>query len=351
MALKLSYFGRTDQGLVRPANEDNLLLMPERNLFVVCDGMGGHSAGEVASRTAVGAISAAFNLESSELADDPLLNLEENLPPEADLLVKAIRLANRRIHNRGSVDENLAGMGTTVVGVAFANKLVSIEHVGDSRVYLYRNRALTALTSDHSWVAEVQAAGSVTEETASALVNKNIITRALGVKETVEVDVRLEEFLEGDMYMLCSDGLCGYSTDTEIERVIYDCKGDPEKSVNNLIQLANDRGGSDNVTVVCIKVESVDELGNFRAKLPMTIPMETASTIERQDEWLETLANRNRELLEEQSNAGGKSRAVAGTTGSSKAAGDGNSRAFMVTTLLILLALSVALYLLYGDYL
>lgn len=342
MALKLSYYGRTDQGLVRPANEDNLLLMPESNLFVVCDGMGGHSAGEVASRTAVGAISAAFNLESSELADDPLLNLEENLPPQADLLVKAIRLANRRIHNRGIIDENLSGMGTTIVGVAFSDKLVSITHVGDSRVYLFRNKALNALTSDHSWVAEVQAAGSVSEETASALVNKNIITRALGVKDTVEVDVRLEEINEGDLFMLCSDGLCGYSTDTEIERVIYNCKGDPEKSVNNLIQLANDRGGSDNVTVVCIKVESVDELGSFRAKLPATIPMENAATVEREDEWLETLANRNRELLEEQSGAEKKPQAAAET---------GNSRGFMLLTLLILLGLTVVLYMLFGEYL
>ncbi len=342
MALKLSYFGRTDQGLVRPANEDNLLLMPEHNLFVVCDGMGGHSAGEVASRTATGAISAAFNMEGDELADDPLLNLEENLPPQADLLVKAIRLANRRIHNRGSVDENLEGMGTTVVGVGFSNKLVTIEHVGDSRVYLYRNKALNALTSDHSWVAEVQAAGSVSEETASALVNKNIITRALGVKETVEVDVRLEEIREGDMYMLCSDGLCGYSTDTEIEKVIYDCKGDPEKSVNNLIQLANDRGGSDNVTVICIKVESVDELGDFRARLPVTIPMESVATIEREDEWLETLASRTRELIEEQSTTVKKPEAAAAA---------GSSRGFMLTTLLILLALTVVIYLLYGEYL
>lgn len=311
-------------------------------MFVVCDGMGGHSAGEVASRTAAGAISAAFNMEGDELTDDPLLNLEENLPPQADLLVKAIRLANRRIHNRGSIDENLEGMGTTIVGVCFSNKLVTIEHVGDSRVYLYRNRALNALTSDHSWVAEVQAAGSVSEETASALVNKNIITRALGVKETVEVDVRLEEIHEGDMYMLCSDGLCGYSTDTEIEKVIYDCKGDPEKSVNNLIQLANDRGGSDNVTVICIKVESVDELGDFRARLPVTIPMETASTIEREDEWLETLADRTRELIEERSTAVKKPE---------KASSSGNSRGFMLTTLLILLALTVVIYLLYGEYL
>ncbi|MFQ5608569.1 MAG: Stp1/IreP family PP2C-type Ser/Thr phosphatase [Candidatus Zixiibacteriota bacterium] len=340
MALKLSYYGRTDQGLVRPANEDNLLMLPERNLFVVCDGMGGHSAGEVASRTAVGAISATFNFDGSELADDPLLNLEEDLPQQADLLVKSIRLANRRIHSRGNVDPNLNGMGTTVVGTAFSNKLVSITHVGDSRVYLFRNRALTPLTSDHSWVAEVQAAGSVSEETASTLVNKNIITRALGVKETVEIDVRLEEIQSGDLYVLCSDGLCGYSTDTEIERVIYNCKGDPRKSVDNLIQLANDRGGSDNVTVICIKVEDTDKLGAFRTRLPITIPVETSTTIEREDEWLETLADRNRELLEKEA----KSERIAVESPQTQGA-----RGFMVLTLLVLLALSVVFYLFFGE--
>ncbi len=337
MPLKLSYYGRTDTGLVRPANEDSLLLLPEKNLFVICDGMGGHSAGEVASRTAVGAISATFVIDSPELRDDPLLNLEEDLPPQADLLVKAIRLANRRIHNRSEIDTNLEGMGTTVVGLCFGEKLVSLAHVGDSRIYVYRGSKLTPLTIDHSWVAEVQAAGNISEETASTLVNKNIITRALGIKESVEVDIRLEEFITGDMFILCSDGLCGYATDDEIQSVVADGKKDPKRIVDSLIRMANDRGGSDNVTVICVRVDSCDELATYRPKPVITIPVESIATGEREDEWLETLAERTRNSLEAakaDDNAEGES---------------GSSRMFMWIVLIVLLGIAVAIYYFNGD--
>ncbi len=338
MSLKLNYYGRTDTGLVRPANEDSLLMLPEKNLFVICDGMGGHSAGEVASRTAVGSISATFMVDSPELRDDPLLNLEEDLPPQADLLVKSIRLANRRIYNRSSIDTNLEGMGTTVVGLCFGDKLVSLGHVGDSRIYVYRGSKLTALTIDHSWVAEVQAAGNMTEETASTLVNKNIITRALGIKETVEVDIRLEEFIGGDMFVLCSDGLCGYATDDDIQTVVADCKKDPKKTVDSLIRMANDRGGSDNVTVICVRVDECDELATYRPKPVVTIPVESIATGEREDEWLETLAERTRTALE----AASADDSIEEETG-------GNSRAFMWLALIVMLGVTAAIYFLYGD--
>ncbi len=337
MSLKLSHYGRTDTGLVRPGNEDSLLLLPEKNLFVICDGMGGHSAGEVASRTAVGTISATFSVDSPELRDDPLLNLEEDLPPQSDLLVKSIRLANRRIYNRGVIDQNLQGMGTTVVGMCFGNKLVSLAHVGDSRIYVYRGSRLTPLTTDHSWVAEVQAAGNMTEETASTLVNKNIITRALGIKESVEVDIRLEEFITGDMFVLCSDGLCGYATDDEIQSVVTDCKKDPKRTVDSLIRLANDHGGSDNVTVICVRVDSCDELATYRPKPVVTIPVESIVTGEREDEWLETLAEMTRNSLEAESADDNQDDESSG------------SRTFMIIVLLILLGLTAAAYYYFGE--
>lgn len=340
MPLKLSYHGKTDQGLVRSSNEDNLLLAPEHNLFVVCDGMGGHSAGEVASRTAVGTIAATFGFESSELSDDPLLSLDSDLPAAADLLVKSIRLANRRIYNRGSVDSNLSGMGTTIAALAFDGKMASIAHVGDSRIYVYRDNKLVPLTEDHSWVAEVQAAGNISEEAASTLVNKNIITRALGIKDTVEVDIRVEEAQAGDLYMLCSDGLCGYATDAEIERAITERRGDPKKTVDNLIQMANERGGSDNVTVICVKVTELNGAKRYAAQPVETITFENLATGEREDEWLEILAERSRERLE------------AGEPPASEAAAEAQqagSRGFMLATLLVLLALTVALYYFWGD--
>lgn len=334
MAAKFSHYGRTDQGLVRKTNEDSLLIVPELNLFVVCDGMGGHSAGEVASRTAVGSIAATFNINSPELADDPLLNLDADLPPLADTLVKAVRLANRRVYNRSSIDTNLSGMGTTVAGVIFADKLISIAHVGDSRVYVYRNRKLTPLTEDHSWVAEVQAAGNVSKKTASSLVNKNIITRALGIRESVEVDIRLEEYQVGDVYVLCSDGLCGYSTDSEIEDVVISCKGDPKKSVNNLIRMANERGGSDNVTVICVKVVSCDEKPKYSSRPAVTIENASLATIEREDEWLETLAEHASKRLGKASQSN-----IDGEDSSS-----GSSRTPVLFTLLGFLILSAAIY-------
>jgi len=337
MPLKLSYHGRTDTGLVRPGNEDSLLMLPEKNLFVICDGMGGHSAGEVASRTAVGTISATFNIDSPELRDDPLLNLEEDLPPQADLLVKAIRLANRRIHNRSEIDTNLEGMGTTVVGICFGEKLVSLAHVGDSRIYVYRGSRLTPLTTDHSWVAEVQAAGNMTEETASTLVNKNIITRALGINETVEVDIRLEEFINGDLFVLCSDGLCGYASDDEIQSVVADCKKDPERTVDSLIRLANDHGGSDNVTVICVRVDACDDLATYRPKPVATIPVESISTGEREDEWLETLAESARNALE------------AASTDEGAESQSSGSRTFMLIAILVILVAAVAIYYFFGD--
>ena len=337
MPLKLSYHGRTDTGLVRPGNEDSLLLLPEKNLFVICDGMGGHSAGEVASRTAVGTISATFTVDSPELRDYPLLNLEEDLPAQADLLVKATRLANRRIYNRSVIDANLQGMGTTVVGLSFSDKLVSLAHVGDSRIYVYRGSRLTPLTIDHSWVAEVQAAGNISEEAASTMVNKNIITRALGIKESVEVDVRLEEFIEGDLFVLCSDGLCGYATDDEIQSIVADCRKDPKKTVDSLIRLANDHGGSDNVTVICVRVDSCDDLATYRPKPVVTVPVESIATGEREDEWLETLAQITRNSLDAEMDDENQEPA------------SGGSRTFMLVTLLVLLGVTAAIYYFYGD--
>lgn len=341
MPLKFNYHGDTDQGLVRKINEDNLLLLPENNLFIVCDGMGGHSAGEVASRTAVGAIAATFRFQGKELSDDPLLNLEEDLPSQADLLVKSIRLANRRIFNRGSVDANLSGMGTTVAGVVFADKLACISHVGDSRVYVYRKGELIPLTEDHSWVAEVQAAGNISEEAASTLVNKNIITRALGIKESVEVDIRLEEVQPDDFFVLCSDGLCGYATDPEIQKVVETCNQNPKKTVDQLIRMANDRGGSDNVTVVCIKITETDSIAGYSPKPAITVPAESISAGEREDEWLDILAEQAQERRSEASATPAAAEAVvAESTG---------SRAYMLTTLMILLILTAIVYYFFGE--
>lgn len=297
MSLSLQVAGKTDRGLVRQGNEDSLSLDKRNNVYAVCDGMGGHQAGEVASRIAVETIEAAFNQFSRELMSDPGLALGRTLPAQAELLVKAIRLANRSIHNAARSDTGKAGMGTTVVATAFEADIVSIAHVGDSRAYKLLPDRLEPLTEDHSWVTEIQQSQKLTKEEADNLVGKNIITRALGVKELVEVDLSILKVLPGDTFILCSDGLCGYADDEEIFRVANAARDDIEQITGDLVQMANDRGGMDNVTVITIRVVQAEE-----SPLPdlqkITLPGESANLLSHEDEWLGRLAEAKKKARE-----------------------------------------------------
>ena len=171
--------------------------------------MGGHQAGEVASQSASQTIRTIFTHIYNELLADPDLSLNQPLPPSGALLVKSIRLANREIHNRSASDPSMSGMGTTVVAVALEDNMMSVAHVGDSRAYRLEERQLVPLTTDHSWVAEMQAKQISPTESGMSKIGKNVITRALGVRENVEVDYRLVKVKPGETFVLCSDGLCG----------------------------------------------------------------------------------------------------------------------------------------------
>ena len=188
MASEYIVVGRTDRGLVRPGNEDYLHLDDKNAVYAVCDGMGGHQAGEVASMTASETIRVLFDQFHDDLLRDERLSPGRTLPPGGDLLLRSIRLANRQIYNRAAADSLLSGMGTTVVAVAFQDDLMSIAHVGDSRAYRLEERQLQPLTRDHSWVSEMQANHNLSEKDSTSFVGRNVITRALGVRETVEVD-------------------------------------------------------------------------------------------------------------------------------------------------------------------
>jgi len=273
--LKLSYAGKTDIGLVRTGNEDSFKIDADRNLFIVCDGMGGHQAGEVASGDACETISFCFSELASDINGNEILSLKENLAPTADLLVKAIRIANRSIYVRSRSNSALTGMGTTFVGAVFEDDLIHVAHVGDSRAYLMTDNALTRLTIDHSWVSEMQAAGQMSEEKASQMVAKNVITRALGVNEKTEIDIRSCRVEVGKTYIFCSDGLCGFADDDEILLATMQAKGDLDGIVKNLVQLANEHGGQDNVTVVAIRVDEVGEPGTREPMDVITIPKES----------------------------------------------------------------------------
>ena len=289
MPLNIEVVGKTDKGLVRSSNEDCLHIDENHHVYAVCDGMGGHQAGEVASITASETILKAFTHFRQALIDDSQLAFERTLPPNGESLIKSIRLASRAIYNMALQDPGLAGMGTTIVALVLEADVMSIAHVGDSRAYCLREKALQPLTKDHSWVAEIQETQNLSAEEASSVVGKNVITRALGVRENVEVDCRIAKVSPGDIFILCSDGLCGFADDDEIFEVARRAKKDLKRITDDLVQMANDRGGSDNVSVIAVEVVENDE-----SPLPpldvFTVPAESPELLAVEDEWLKKFA-------------------------------------------------------------
>jgi serine/threonine protein phosphatase PrpC len=236
----ISAVGRTDPGLKRKHNEDAYSILEDHHLFVIADGMGRHAAGEVASRLAVEAIA-----ESFEKGARPAWTPEGVLPKRAAKLRDSIVLANEKIFNEAHEVDEYAGMGTTVVACYFSpnNQRVYIAHVGDSRCYRYRGNAFSQLTKDHTLgAAGIQGKSS------------NVLSRAVGVEERVEVDLTMESPLPGDMYLLCSDGLSRMVTDEEISATLGTVS-DLDACVAKLIDMANARGGRDNITTILVRVE------------------------------------------------------------------------------------------------
>ncbi len=277
--------GRTDRGLVRSGNEDCLHLDEKNAVYAVCDGMGGHQAGEVASLTACETIRTLFDHFRNDLLNDSRSSLDRDLPPSGELLLKSVRLANREIYSKAATDPALAGMGTTIVAVALEGDVMSVVHVGDSRAYRLEAKRLLPLTKDHSWVSEMQQAHQLSEEEALSVVGKNVITRALGVRENVEIDYRLIKVKPGDIYILCSDGLSGFADDEDIFAVADKARSDVKRIVDDLVQLANDRGGADNVTVLAIEVKQVDN-SPIEEVETFTVPEESQDLLGAEDEWL-----------------------------------------------------------------
>jgi PPM family protein phosphatase len=278
----------TNVGLVRELNEDNVKTAPEKNMAVVCDGMGGHAAGEVASQLAVDSIvDVIVTPNKFQPVLDPL-KVDDIFGEDGRLMVHAIRLANRKIYNQSAKDADVRGMGTTVVAVWINNDYALVCHVGDSRVYRLRNGNLEQLTSDHSWVNELISSNQLTEEESKSFANKNVITRALGTRENVKVDIRRDRVAEGDVYLLCSDGLCGFVSDADILDSLSETGRSLDKTAKELIERANAGGGDDNITVALIRIDSTDEKGDFEKNLhSQTIDEETAEELRLEDEILE----------------------------------------------------------------
>jgi serine/threonine protein phosphatase PrpC len=247
--------GLSDVGLQREHNEDSFVVLSEYDLFVVADGMGGHRAGDVASRIATETISEFFRTTANEDVTWPF-HFDTNLSEEENRLLTGIRVANRQIFERSTRSREYHGMGTTVVGAMFSPKKqrMYIGHVGDSRCYRVRGGKIRQLTRDHSLINDyLLAMPDLTDEQKNEL-PKNVITRALGMQDQVVVDLQHDDPQPGDTYVLCSDGLSGMVSDDDIELIVASTD-DVRDACSRLIERANERGGEDNITAVLIKIE------------------------------------------------------------------------------------------------
>jgi len=254
-SLHITHGASSDIGLIRQQNEDRFHADSTTGLFVVCDGMGGHRAGEVASRHAVDRISRHL----AHLQVDPFLPLVGAERPEfssaTNRLASAIRLANHYVHQEAARHTEYTGMGTTVVAAWLVGSILSIAHVGDSRLYLIRRGALQLLTRDHTLVQEQVQSGLLTAPDAAHAPHKHVLTRAVGVHPLVEVELGELPVLPDDLFLLCSDGLtAGVSSET-ILRVAQE-SADPQATAERLIALSNAAGGTDNTTVIVARLTS-----------------------------------------------------------------------------------------------
>lgn len=251
--VRIEVAGETNVGRKRNHNEDNFALMTQFGLYMVADGMGGHASGEVASKMSIDAIAEFL----SETADDPErtwpYKMDRSMGYEENRLVTSVKLANLRIHQAAQRDQAKRGMGTTFVGLYAADDGVYVAHVGDSRCYRFRGGRLEALTEDHSLLNDYVKMKRLTPEEVANFPHKNVIVRALGMKDTVKVDTRFEVPEVGDTYLLCSDGLAGPVPDAQIAAILNETGSDIQAAASRLIQRANENGGPDNITAVLVR--------------------------------------------------------------------------------------------------
>ncbi len=250
--MRVTSCGITDVGMKRQNNEDNYLINDDLRLYVVADGMGGHAGGEYASQIAVTTV------------EEVLLNIQDEKGAEGrddeevvtqEKLRYAIRLAGKRIYERAQEDSEFHGMGTTALVLMFRRHRYYVAHVGDSRCYHFREGGVAQITEDHSWVNEQIKAGLISRENARTHKLRNIITRSLGYFDEVDIDTQAREIVVGDSFLLCSDGLSNLVEEQEMGEIV---NGNVvQEAARRLVELANQRGGDDNVTVVIARVEGV----------------------------------------------------------------------------------------------
>jgi serine/threonine protein phosphatase PrpC len=251
--MRVRFSGETNIGLKRAHNEDNFFLPEGDRLAIVADGMGGHASGEVASKMAAETIGEFYQRTREDEDATWPYKMDRSLSYIENRLVCGIKLANLRIFETSNRDLRYKGMGTTIVSVLVSGDKIYVGHVGDSRVYRVRDSGIVQLTRDHSLLEDYkEAKPDMTEEEERNFPHKNVITRALGMRETVQVDIRSHQIKSGDVYILCSDGLSGMVNDDSIAQIASGAKS-LERAVAELVDAANRNGGTDNVTTLLLQ--------------------------------------------------------------------------------------------------
>lgn len=253
--LQLEFVALTDTGRLRPHNEDAIALSPAFGLVILADGMGGYNAGEVASGIAITTARQVMETELQAIAADPSGAALDHM---SALLSHAVNEANIAILTAALSEPAYAGMGTTLVMALFHHDVMTLAHVGDSRCYLLRDGQLEQLTRDHSQLQEQIDAGLVSVDQAWFASNRNLITRAVGVDDVLEVEVQDYPVLPGDLYLFCSDGLSDMLTGQHIADVLLAWPDDLQLAAANLVASANEQGGRDNISVILVQVRESD---------------------------------------------------------------------------------------------
>ena len=249
----LEAYGQSDVGRRRKLNEDSFLVDTNTNLFAVCDGMGGHNAGEVASGMAAETLAAFVERSHREKEITWPYGLDVNLSFDGNRLATALKLANRKVYKAADNREDYTGMGTTAVAALVSGNVLTIGSAGDSRCYLLRGGQLSQLTRDDSWVSAAWAEGILSADEIEKHPLRNVITKAIGAKDSIEIDIVEHRFADGDIAILCSDGLHSMINDESILAAVAPFPGTLEEAARKLIDAANEAGGKDNVSVVLVR--------------------------------------------------------------------------------------------------
>ena len=252
---RVRFSGATNIGRKREHNEDSIFLPTDDRLAIVCDGMGGHASGDIASQLAVDTIVEHFKDTSAQQVLTWPYKVDRDLRTHINRMTTGIMLANLEIWERSQREARFKGMGTTCVTMYFLDDTVIIGHVGDSRCYRLRGSEIVQLTEDHSLINDYIKMKRVTADEAESWPHKNVIVRALGMKDSVQVDILTESPKVGDCYLICSDGLTGMISDDQIAHIMGS-ERDLDRAAERLIDAANDEGGVDNISAVLGRVEA-----------------------------------------------------------------------------------------------